>query len=452
MASATGNKHADSHKYLRNAPEPDRSGNSSVGEKNEPLEPFEPGESVPLARRYGQLKSISDPIAATTRQWKNFCVLAVRIDLPRGAKMNDGLTAELDALFQKAEKQYRAAWFHWQDALYGCAVPETAPPAALEIAEWLQAELARKRPETITIGLARFPQIGFNRSQVFINAYKALDHAAFFGPGGKALFDSVTLNISGDLFYQEDDLQGAIAEYRDALHLDAKNPNVHNSMGVCLAKKNDLEAARKSFQTAIENDPKDAMAAYNLGVIHMQKNEIQEALACFEKAYSLDTGTFEIAFQIGKLHTEKGRWEQGRCYLESAIALRDDSSAAFSLLGQCLAAEEKETEAIKAYKKAVKLNPNDPAALSALGDLYAAKDENPDICLTFSRQSVSLSPQNGLFRHRLACLYQKFAQYDKALAEFEKASALGYDSSTQIEQLRRQVDAADGLDETQRCA
>jgi len=81
-------------------------------------------------------------------------------------------------------------------------------------------------------------------------------------------------------------------------------------------------------------------------------------------------------------------------------------------------------KAIGAYQKAVKVNPGDSLALSALGKLFDEKGENPEIALVFCKESVRLSPENPLFRERLARLYLKLNRLEEALKEFEQAGLL----------------------------
>ena len=73
--------------------------------------------------------------------------------------------------------------------------------------------------------------------------WEALDHGAFFGPASTVVFDAVSLNISGDHFYQTGKVSEAMAEYRAALRLDADDVNVYNSLGVCLAQTGEIEKA-----------------------------------------------------------------------------------------------------------------------------------------------------------------------------------------------------------------
>jgi Flp pilus assembly protein TadD len=375
--------------------------------------------------------------------WAAFAALAVRFDAP--AVEDNGLApALLSRSLESIAAEYSGVWFHWTPGVYGAALPAVETGTADALARRLQVELAQSCIETISVGISGFPQLDFSGPDVLQNACKALDHAAFFGPGRIVTCDAISLNISADLYYQEGQLEAAIAEYRLALRLDPDNVNVHNSLGICLAQGEDPDGARCAFETAQRLDPGEAMAVYNLGVLCLLEKNPAAALEQFRQAYAMETKIFEIPFQIGKLLSEQKAYNEAIPYLEKAIDLRTASGPAHTLLGRCRASLGQTHPAIAAYQRAVKINPNNAAALSALGSLYDAKGENPEICVTFCRQSVTLSPNNGLFRLRLARLYHKHNQLERALAEYESATALGCNASPQIADIQERLAAGKG--------
>jgi Flp pilus assembly protein TadD len=380
-------------------------------------------------------------ITRRLQDWPRFATLAVRIDPPAEVNENSAVYAALADSLGTIATESGGVWFPWDSALYGCAFPEMDKQAAESMAQKIQTDLAQSRVETVSIGISEFPLFDCDPGEALGNACKALDHAAFFGPGRIVALDAVSLNISGDHLYQSGHLDAAIDEYHAALRLDPANANVHNSLGVCLAQKEDLSGARVAFETALRLDPNEAMAAYNQGVLCLLDEKPTEALTWFRQAYAVDTHTFEIPFQIGKLLTKQKAYDESIPFLEEAIALRAHSAPAHTLLGRCRASRGQTAQAIAAYQRAVKINPYDAAALSALGSLYDAKGENPEICVTFCRQSVALSPDNGLFRLRLARLYHKHNQLDRALVEYECATSLGCDARRQIADIQEQIEA-----------
>lgn len=376
---------------------------------------------------------------------QKFSALVIRIDdfqsgrNPSDAKrMTDCLLATagiIDALCEKAN----GLWGRLKPGELGCFFPEKTGLFSLKTAKTIRKELTGRCRETVSIGIATYPTLSFTKRQIIENAYKALDHAAFFGPGSCVSFDAVSLNISGDKRYHEGDIPGAIEEFKSALLLDPANVNVHNSLGVCYGIQGSFEKALEAFTTAIRLDPGEVMSIYNAGLLHMLSGRQEKALACFIEALNISADVFEILFQTGKLYLEMGDFENAGRYLEKAAERQPTAGPVYRYLGDCYAAGAMFDKAAAAYRKAIKLNPNDAAALSSLGDLFGEMGENAEIAIMFCRQSIEISPDNGLFRHRLGTLYLKQNRLEAALCEFQKAVKLGHDSSGSIEKIRDRV-------------
>ena len=72
---------------------------------------------------------------------------------------------------------------------------------------------------------------------------------------------------------------------------------------------------------------------------------------------------------------------------------------------------------------------------------YIFQNKDLEIGTMFCQQSIQISPEDGLFRHRLGRLYLKQNRLDEALKEFKTAIALGYDSSEYVEQAQNRLTA-----------
>ena len=129
---------------------------------------------------------------------------------------------------------------------------------------------------------------------------KALAHAAFFGPGSRACFDAVTLNISGDCHYDAGDIPAAMADYRNALRLDPRNVNVLNSLGVCFGVRQEFKKALTAFNTAAKIDPHEVLAIYNAGLVHLLQDDKRTALELWLQAAPQGQDIFELNLQIGR--------------------------------------------------------------------------------------------------------------------------------------------------------
>lgn len=378
-----------------------------------------------------------DAAEAFTRPLTCFAAAALRVD-------DEGVSEKRVASgLEKAFQEREGVWGKMDEGLFGCltAVPEAGDASAA--VDDIRKGLSESAGASVSAGAAVFPTIDYTPVDMLDNARKALEHAAFFGPGSCVLFDDVSLNISGDQLYQQGDIHGAIDEFHRALMLDPKNVNVHNSLGVCHGVMGEWDRALERFETALAIDPGEVMALYNRGLVHLLgEQDKTRALESFLEAAGLDNTVFEIQLETGKLYLETDRCEEALPFLERAVSLNPDSGLAHRYLGECCERTGDMERAVDAYQKAVKRSPNDAAALSALGVLMDARGENAEITTAFCRHSVEIAPDNGLYHLRLARLYEKHDRPENAMAAFEKARSLGCEAEAEIAGLRERTGGA----------
>lgn len=353
---------------------------------------------------------------------------------------DDGLL-EVAAILDAVCRQKNGMWGVLESGLLAGFLPDKNGPQTIELTRQIQKSLKEKTQKTITIGIAAYPTITYQKSEILQNAVKALDHATFFGPASAVVFDGVSLNISSDKLYEKGEIQGAIEELKTALKLDPSNVNVHNSLGVCFGLLGNYEPAIEKFKTAISLEPEEYMALYNLGLVYMLTEKRDQALELFLKADKINGAAYEVTFQTGKLYLELGNPAKAKIFLERAADLEPKSGAVYRYQGDCHTAQNMPQDAIAAYRQAIKLNPQDAASMSALGCLLESQGENPEITLMFCRESVGLAPENALFRYRLGQLHFNQNRLDEALSEFQKAQELGYDAADDIKKTKAGLEA-----------
>ena len=371
-----------------------------------------------------------------------FVALVIRPDDPLETWMAAPGSDALAGVAARLDEACRAAGGLWGVEASGLLAglwPRCNAAEGLDVARGLQEQVHLRTGRTVTIGVAAHPTLDYAPLEALENARKAAEHAAFFGPNSRVAFDAVSLNISGDTCYEHGDIPAAIHEFQKALQLDPQNVNVHNSLGVCYGVLGDHGRALEAFAHALSLESGEYMAVYNMGLIHLLQGRREEALEQFLRAGDMHGDIFEIQFQTGKLRLEMGNPQAARPLLERAARMRSRSGNAQRLLGDCYAELNLPEKAIGAYQKAVKVNPGDSLALSALGRLFDERGENPEIAMIFCKESVSLSPQNPLFRKRLGRLYLKLNRLEEALKEFEQAGLLGQDSAEDIRRVRERM-------------
>lgn len=357
-------------------------------------------------------------------QSTHFCVVLARTDtLPQDdvKAFNDKMKLHLDTFCAGQE----IFWGQYDRNCFFLCLPDFGPKNGYEKCSDLSKMLS-KNGVTITVGLAMFPLTDYTRTDTFINAKKALAHAGFFDPGAIVQFDSVSLNISGDNYYDADDLDNAIAEFKKAIEMDNTNANAINSLGECYGRLKDFEKAEELFNQAIALNSRDYIARYNLGLLKLLQGKREEALGLFLQAYNSQGDMFELTFQIGKLYLERKEYAKAREFLTKAVEQTPQSAYVLRHLADALHGDGKLDEAIKAYKKVLSQNPMDPHCLAALADIFHQKGENPEIPLMFYKESIKLAPEQGDLRYKLGKFYMSQDMTDEAIREFNKARVLGY--------------------------
>lgn len=382
--------------------------------------------------------ALKDELKTRIYDLAEFTVLAIKPSMMNQEQVSDE-TQNAIKIILKSEAT-RQSWFFSEGghSIFFCIIPGNDSSVAAEHSQRLISIIYDATGNHSNVGIAMFPFTDYSRENVFENSVKAYLHALFYGEDSHAEFDSTSLNISGDLYYQAGEIKNAISEYKKGLEINPDNTNIMNSLGVCLAFEKDYSSALMEFEKAAVMNPSEYLATYNSGVACVFTGDIDKARSLFIKAAETDDSDIKIVFQAGKAALEKGATVSAVKFLEKAVILNPEKSEPYRYLGEAYCKTGRNDKAIEAFKKAVKLNPCDAHSFSALGELFAETGENIDIALVFCNQSIVLSPSNGLMYFRAGKTLLKKSQHDMALESFRKAQELGYDSSEEIEALEKE--------------
>lgn len=282
---------------------------------------------------------------------------------------------------------------------------------------------------TVSIGVAVFPYYDFTRSDVPLNARKALIHGSFLGPDSVVPFDGVSLNISGDRYYNHGDFVRAVREYRLGLGIDPANVNLINSLGVTYAQMGRYREAIPCFEGVLAIKPDDLMAFFNLGSAYRQEGRLDDATAALEQALIIEGRNLELLVQLGSLYLQQGRNEEAIQVLEMAADLGPEKGAVYRFLGEGYYILGRNREAMTNLTRAIRINPEDPWSLSLLGVLYALEKQGEEIALSFCQQALKFDDTRWEFWHRLGCVYLEVGSLDEAMEAARRSIGLKRDSA-----------------------
>uniref|UniRef100_I2Q670 GGDEF domain-containing protein n=1 Tax=Desulfovibrio sp. U5L TaxID=596152 RepID=I2Q670_9BACT len=282
-------------------------------------------------------------------------------------------------------------------------LPERDPATLLEAAETAVGALAERLGVTAAMGLAGYPFLHFSRADVPENCRKALDHALLLPKGPRlAVFDSLSLTVSGDRLFAMGDIYAAMEEYKQALLADEGNTLARNSLGICLAKLGRLPQARAEFTQVIGRDAKNTMALYNLGCVSRRLGENAAARSAFQKCLRANPGHVYSLLRLGRMAEESRRFDAALKYYKRAAGAKNGPALTLRHLARLAFKRGRLDEAREHLHQALLHDPKDAFSLHLMARLYLEEGQDPAIAEAMARQAVALRPDHGEFWKELA--------------------------------------------------
>ncbi len=303
-----------------------------------------------------------------------------------------------------------------------------------ETAAWVQQtaeEIARICGRSPAAGYSNWPSaVATSRVDCLRNCRKALEHGSFYGPDAVVEFDFLSLNVSGDLYFDEGDYKQAIREYRTGLQMQSGDVNLLNSLGVALAEVNRHREAVDCFSKVLDQDPKNHMALVNKGMSCRLLDQNQEAVRCFEQALLCpdhrQQASLELYLQLAKMYC---RNEQYIKAVELLIRWQETEGAPeefmfFRILGEGCMGAGQNREAMQALQHSLQLYPGNADSLSMLGLLYVLEGEGAEVGLSLCDKAVVMDETEPEYLYRLASALFYLSRFDQALTAVRAALRL----------------------------
>lgn len=195
--------------------------------------------------------------------------------------------------------------------------------------------------------------------------------------------------------------------------LVSREPIMCNTLGFLLLKVDRPRDAVLWFETALSLKPDYAPAMSGLGMAYQTGGDFARALRCYERVVATRPDDAESWYHHGFALQELGRSVEALSSLDRAISLDGDHSLAFAKRSQVIEALSNVPEAMQAALRSCHLSPGDPTSWLQLGDLLQ-KYRDFDKAIAAYDKGLSRFPED--FR----CLCNK-AQALEALGRWREA-------------------------------
>ncbi|MBT8334714.1 MAG: tetratricopeptide repeat protein [Deltaproteobacteria bacterium] len=306
-----------------------------------------------------------------------------------------------------------------------------------EIAKSWTEHLVKKMIEeygeqySFSAGVSEYPLENYSKTEIIRNCQKALFHGTFYGKTSVVVFDALSLNISGDVFFAEGDLKGAVREYRCGLIFDPDDVNLLNSIGVAYALMNQNKDAWMSFIRVLEIEPNNFMALYNAGLGEQSSERYRQAVSYFKRAlHECDkddpdetTVLPQLKYYLGVALYHDGKYED--CI--DLLSLWYNEQLKHGGAGKCcryiglsyyqLGAGK---DSITWLQRGLRYDEFDAEAMSLLGELYLEHGEGNEIALRLCEKSREIDNKNDLIKLRYARALVACNKYESAIERLKE--------------------------------
>ena len=205
--------------------------------------------------------------------------------------------------------------------------------------------------------------------------------------GGKQAF---VYNNLGIVYRERGDNEQALAQFREAVRLNATYAAPRVLLGSSLLALGRVREAAVELETAVKINPREPSARLELARAYARTGNMTGAVEQFRRLRQQAAGDPEYAYQLGRAYMKLSAW----CIAE-ITRVAPDSARVYQMLAENRAAQGRAGEAIRAYLKAAAADPRLPGIHLALAQIYV-QEGKPDDARREIERELAIVPENTM--------------------------------------------------------
>ncbi|MCW8132861.1 MAG: rhomboid family intramembrane serine protease [Planctomycetota bacterium] len=237
--------------------------------------------------------------------------------------------------------------------------------------------------------------------------------------------------------FKQNDFEGAVRFYKEALSLNPNKTDWWINLGGCYAQQHRDEEAQAAFRKAWEIDPssKDAQEAASYfskraAAKAFEAKRFAEAAGHYREALTYEAGNPDLWYWLGLNLQFESRWGEAADAYKEAVRLNPGKDEWWVSLGGAYAKAERRDEALAAYRKAYDLDP--AKEQTRVGATYylkidAAKawiEKRYEEAERLLREILAIEPDKAAFWNNLGGCLEQLKRPADAAAAYQKAADL----------------------------
>lgn len=219
--------------------------------------------------------------------------------------------------------------------------------------------------------------------------------------------------------------QNAVEQYKAALERNPQDLTAHLQLGMAYDATGDFANARKQYETVVKANPRVALAWNNLAYLLAERfNDLDAALSAASKARELQPSDPDTADTLGWIHFRRKEYPQALNLLREAAVRHSDHPEVIYHLARAEYVMGLAPEAKASFEKLIALRPHaalQEDARQRLAVLGAAPGAD---AVGVLEAFLKKEPNDYLAQFRLGQAYEASGAFQKAVATYERASAV----------------------------
>ena len=193
----------------------------------------------------------------------------------------------------------------------------------------------------------------------------------------------------------------AIERFRQAIQIDATNPQYHSNLGEALRRSGHPKEALAAFHRSQILMPEFLKAHLGMGNCLRDLGRFEEAIARFRLALAINPNFAEAYHYLGVTLLERDKAAAAISLLRKAVALRPEYVEAQISLANALERQGPSEEALEIYLRILERDPNNTAAHNNAGNILRSLGRI-DEAVSHYRQALAVDPDHASAYYNLS--------------------------------------------------
>jgi tetratricopeptide (TPR) repeat protein len=197
----------------------------------------------------------------------------------------------------------------------------------------------------------------------------------------------------------------------------------HFERGKKYLNQDKLDEAIAEFKEAIRINPNYACAYCRLGATYSAKRELDSAIAAYEKAIEMKPGCADVHYCLGNAYKHERMLDDAIVAYREAIRLKPDHANAHHFLGHVYFDGDMLDEAIAEWRETIELTPDDARLYKDLRSAYF-KAGRLDELIEEAKRRLETDASDARVHYLLALALAEKWETEQAVESFRKAIEL----------------------------